>query len=300
MQGGKFKFLISRNMHLNAINQPVAKSPEAPAPAPAEVIRASMHVIQRRQWRLWSSAILVMILLALAIASFAFPGLLTEAQAFSSVYMSQAVHGLVGLVLLFNIYTIYQQLQIHGIQKQLSDQVANLGRMESRTEEIYKLAILDPLTGLYNRRSGEQRLAEEISRSQRYGRPLTVVMLDIDGLKSVNDTFGHPTGDQLIKQFSERLQRAVRGSDVAVRLGGDEFLLLLPECKLEEVRHVLRRLNGMKIEFDGQAIPLTFSAGWTDYIPGELPEQLLKRADAALYINKRTAKEKSSLNMAVS
>lgn len=281
------------------MNQSLPQSSEADGSARAELVRASMHQIQRRQWRLWSSAALVMMLLTLGIASFAFPGLLVQAQAFSSFYLGQAVHGLVGLVLLFNIYTIYQQLQIHRIQRQLSDQVDALGKMEVRTEEVYKLAVLDPLTGLYNRRSGEQRLAEEISRSQRYSHPFTILLFDINGLKHVNDMFGHPAGDQLIKHFAERLQKAVRGSDVAVRLGGDEFLVLLPECKLDEVRHVLGRLGGMKIELKGQVIPLTFSAGWTDYIPGELPEELLKRADAALYVNKRAAKKKSDLIVAV-
>lgn len=272
---------------------------EATGLARAELIRASMHQIQRRQWRLWSSAALVMLLLAIGISSFGFPGLLAQAEAFSSFYLGQAVRGLVGLVLLFNVYTIYQQLQIHRIQRQLNDQVDALGKMEVRTEEVYKLAVLDPLTGLYNRRSGEQRLAEEIHRSQRHRRPLTVLLSDINGLKHVNDMFGHPAGDQLIKHFAERLQKSIRGSDVAVRLGGDEFLVLLPECKLEEVHHVLGRLSEMKMDFDGQAIPLTFSAGWTDYIAGELPEELLKRADAALYVNKRAGKEKSDLSVTV-
>jgi diguanylate cyclase (GGDEF)-like protein len=281
------------------MSQSLLESSEAPGSARANQIRASMHQIQQRQWRLWSSAVLVMLLLALGIASFAFPRLFAQAEAFSSFYLGQAAHGLVGLVLLFNVYTIYQQLQIHRIQKQVSDQVDALGKIEVRTEEVYKLAVLDPLTGLFNRRSGEQRLADEISRAQRYRRPLTVLMLDINGLKHVNDSFGHLAGDQLIRHFGERLQRAIRGSDVAVRFGGDEFLALLPECKLGEVHHVLGRLSAMKMDFSGQVVPLTFSAGWTDYIPGELREDLLKRADAALYINKRAGKEKDDLNAAV-
>jgi diguanylate cyclase (GGDEF)-like protein len=233
------------------------------------------------------------LLLAVAVASFALPELLSQADAFYSFYVSQAVHGLVGLVLLFNVYTVYQQLQIHRIQHQLSEQVDALGQMEVRTEEVYKLAVLDSLTGLYNRRCVEQRLAEEISRSQRHNRPLTVILFDLNRLKYVNDEFGHAAGDELIKYFAERLSRAIRGSDVAARLGGDEFLLLLPECKPEEVGHVLGRLNGMQMSLDGRMIPITFSIGWTTYIPGELPQELLKRADDALYINKRAWKERN-------
>jgi diguanylate cyclase (GGDEF)-like protein len=252
----------------------------------ADHIRTNIRRIARRQWFLWSSAVMVTLLLTLGIASFAFPGLLTQAQD-SSFLLSQAIHGLVGLVLLFNVYTIYQQLQIHRIQRQLCDQVEALGKVEVRTEEVYKLAVLDPLTGLHNRRSGEERLMEEISRAQRYARPLTILTLDLDGLKHVNDTFGHSAGDELIKSFAERLNNAIRGSDLAVRLGGDEFLVLLPECRPEEVRHVLGRLSGLKVECDERLVEVSFSAGWTDFRPGESPGELLKRADDALYVNKR-------------
>jgi two-component system, cell cycle response regulator len=162
--------------------------------------------------------------------------------------------------------------------------------MEVRTEEVYQMAVLDPLTGLNNRRYGQKRLAEEISRAQRNRQPLTVLLLDIDHLKAVNDTFGHAAGDELIKQFSERLNRAIRGSDVASRLGGDEFLVVLPECQLEDVKKVLGRLSGATINWDSHTIPLTWSAGWANYVPGELPEDLMKRADAALYVNKRVQK----------
>jgi len=248
---------------------------------------------------LWSSVVLITILLALAIASFAFPGILAQAKDSSWSYFDQAVRGLVGLVLIFNVYAVYQQLQVHRIQQQLSDQVEALGKMEVRTEEVYKLAIIDPLTNLYNRRYGEHRLAEEIARSQRHLAPLTALLLDINSLKRVNDTLGHPAGDEVIKHFAERLKRASRASDVAVRLGGDEFLVLLPECKLDEVHHVLDRLRGVKIELGGQTIPITFSSGYADYIPGELPEDLLKRADAALYVNKRSGKAEGDLKVAV-
>jgi len=277
----------------------IQSQPQSPRPGSsiqAEQIRTDMRQIARRQWWLWSSAVMVTLLLTLGIASFAFPGLLTQAQASTSFLLSQAMSGLVGLVLLFNVYTIYQQLQIHRIQAQLSDQVESLGKMEVRTEEVYKLAALDPLTGLYNRRSGEQRLAEEILRSQRHGCPLTVLMLDLNGLKSINDKFGHAVGDELIRSFAERLNKSIRGSDLAVRLGGDEFLLLLPECKIEEVRHILNRLSGMKMEFEGQLLNITFSAGWTNYKPGELPDELLKRADDALYVNKPASREQADFS----
>src|SRR5579863_2060801 len=275
------------------MDQTQSPASQAPVPMQTELIRASVRQIQRRQWQLWFSGLLVTLLLALGIASFGFPGIVAQAERFSWFYLGQTLRGLVALVLLFNIYTIYQQLQITRIQGQLSEQVSALGKMEVRTEEVYRLAVIDPLTGVYNRAAGEQRLGEEIARSRRHGTSLIALMFDIDKLKYVNDTFGHAAGDELIKHFADLLKRAIRGSDVAVRLGGDEFLVVLPECKVNQVHLVLGRLGGMKIEFSGQQIPITFSSGWSNYIPGELPEALLKRADAALYINKRSGKEES-------
>src|SRR6202163_2235989 len=266
--------------------QPIAIT----APMDAEQISSTMRQVARRQWSLWSCAVMVTVLLAVGIASFAFPGLLSQAEASASFLLTTAIRGIVGLVLIFNVYTVYQQLQIHRIHQQLSKQVEALGKMEVRTEEVYKLAVLDPLTGLNNRRSGEQRLAEEISRAQRHGRPLTILLLDLNGLKNLNDKFGHAAGDELIRQFAARLGKAIRGSDLAVRLGGDEFLVLLPECRPDEVRHVLGRLRGVEVDCNGQLIALSFSAGWTDFRPGESTEDLLKRADDALYVNKRAGR----------
>jgi two-component system cell cycle response regulator len=106
----------------------------------------------------------------------------------------------------------------------------------------------------------------------------------------VNDTHGHATGDLVLKGFAERLQRAIRGSDLAVRLGGDEFMVLLPECRAEEVRHVLSRVEGLELEYGGQMIRCQFSRGWTDFKLGETPQEFLKRADDALYADKRAGK----------
>jgi diguanylate cyclase (GGDEF)-like protein len=266
--------------------------PSSPS-AQAEEIRMSMRRLQRRQWWMWSSAVLVTLLLTVTIASFAFPGLMAQAGAFSSFYLDQTVRGLVGLVLLFNVYTIYQQTQIHRIQGQLTDQMEAMTKMEVRTEEVFKLAALDALTGLYNRRSGEQRLGAEILRAERTGRPLTILLLDLDGLKTMNDKHGHAAGDELIRTFAQCLNKAVRGSDLAVRFGGDEFLVLLPDCKLEEVRYVVSRLSGHKMEFQGVSMAIAFSAGWANHRSGESSGELLKRADDALYVNKRASKETS-------
>lgn len=260
------------------------------------MFRENLRQLDRRQWWLWSSTVLVLLLLTIAVASFAFPALLNREQGTYSFYLNQAVRSLVGLVLVFSVYLIYQQYTIMRMRNQLADQLHSLERVEDLTNEVYKLAALDPLTGLYNRRSGEQRLSEEISRAIRYQRPLTILLLDLDGLKQINDRLGHAAGDVVLKVFSERLQRAIRGSDLAVRLGGDEFMALLPECRTEEVGRVLGRIEGLEVEYESTKIPCRFSRGWTDYRPGETAEEFMKRADAALYANKRAGKQTSPPN----
>ena len=204
-----------------------------------DAFRENLRRLDRRQWWLWSSTVLVLILLTVAVASFAFPAMLSIEQQTYSFYLNQSVRALVGIVLLFAVYLVYQQMMIIKIRNQISDQMHSLTKVENLTNEVYKLAALDQLTGLYNRRSGEQRLAEEISRAVRHERPLTVLLMDLDGLKQINDRLGHAAGDIVLKGFAERLQRAIRGSDLAVRLGGDEFMVLLPECRADEVRHVV-------------------------------------------------------------
>ncbi|HTZ75129.1 MAG TPA: GGDEF domain-containing protein [Candidatus Aquilonibacter sp.] len=264
---------------------------EKTATAKPELFQERLRKLDRRQWWLWSTTVLVLILLTLAVASFTFPALLSREETSYSFYLSQSVRALVGIVLLFSVYLVYQQSQILRMRRQISEQIESLAQVQTLTAEVYKLAALDQLTGLYNRRSGEQRLAEEISRSLRYGRPLTLLMLDLDGLKQTNDRLGHAGGDLLLKTFSERLQRAIRGSDLAVRLGGDEFMVMLPECRADEVRHVLLRLEGASVTYEGHHVPCRFSRGWVDYRPGETSQEFMKRADDALYANKRRSKE---------
>ena len=256
-----------------------------------EEIRKHLRHLDRKQWWLWSTTVAVLLLLTLAVASFTFPAMLSREQSTYSFYLNQSVRALVGMVLLFSVYLVYQQVLIYRLRNQLADQIESLAKVESLASEVYKLAALDQLTGLYNRRSGEQRLAQEISRAQRHGRPLTILLMDLDNLKQVNDRHGHAAGDLVIKGFADRLQRAIRGSDLAVRLGGDEFMALLPECRAEEVRHVLGRVEGLEVIYNGEKIRCEFSRGWTDYKPGESPQDLLKRADDALYEYKRAGKQ---------
>jgi len=260
--------------------QDVAPSLESRNQALANELRR----IERRDWWVWANTIFVILLLTFGIISLALPSLWAGAETFFNFRFRDAVWGLIAFVVIFNVYTIYQQVIIKRLRRQLAEK-------QGHTDILRNLAMLDPLTGLYNRRLAEHRLAAEVARSERKGHPLTVMTLDLNNFKTINDTYGHAAGDQVLKKFALHLNNVIRGSDLAVRLGGDEFLAVLPECSLEQVQTILGRLGSIEVEWQGHQIPVTFSAGWKQYSMGERADQLLELADQALYEKKRASKE---------
>ena len=252
--------------------------------ASEQQVARELRRIERRDWWVWGYTIFVILLLTFAVISLALPALLQGAETYLHIRFAEATFGLIALILLFNVYTVYQQVLIKRLRRQLADK-------QGQSDILRNLAMVDPLTGLYNRRFGEQRLRAEVARSERKGHPLTVITIDLNDLKHINDTYGHAAGDKVLQEFAFHLNRVIRGSDLAVRLGGDEFLVLLPECTLEQLQLVLRRLTSLEVDWEGHKIPLTFSAGWKQYEAGDRSLELLQKADQALYMNKRATKE---------
>jgi diguanylate cyclase (GGDEF)-like protein len=253
-------------------------------------VQEQLRKLERRDWWLWSTAVVVMLLLTFAVFSMSFPELFKVDDPFFQSSLNRAVRGLIGLVLIFNGYTIYQQVMVKRLRRQFSTKIEEMRALQLHAEEFERLALIDPLTGLSNRRSAMDRLAAEASRSQRYGHALTVVSLDLDKFKQINDTYGHLAGDVVLKEFAARLGQAIRLSDFAARMGGDEFLVLLPECSIGQVESFLARLRPMEAGYASQKIPIFFSAGWVGYEQGESTEQFLERADRTLYAEKRAGK----------
>lgn len=149
---------------------------------------------------------------------------------------------------------------------------------------LERLAITDPLTGMFNRRHFEQVVATETARARRYGFPLSLVMFDIDHFKAVNDRFGHQTGDQVLIQVTQLAREHLRANDTLARWGGEEFVLLLPHrdaVESESVAGKLRTLIGDHA-FDGVG-QLTCSFGVAQAVPQESFDSWVARADRALY-----------------
>jgi diguanylate cyclase (GGDEF)-like protein len=245
-----------------------------------EQLVESLRRIEKRDWWIWAYALFVIILLTGAVFSLALPSMLQGANALLKVRLRDAVLGLACAITLFNGYIVYQQILIKRLRRQLAENYDHSLLLRS-------LAMIDPLTGLYNRRAGEQRFAAELARCSRKASALTVLLLDLNKFKQINDTLGHAAGDLVLKEFGAALRKAIRGSDIAVRTGGDEFLVVLPDCRTDQVQHVLGRLAGFTVQLSGQRRIVTFSAGWREYKTGDRAPELLKAADEVLYENKR-------------
>ena len=160
-----------------------------------------------------------------------------------------------------------------------------------RFREARQLADLDALTGLHNRRYFHETLAREVARAHRYSRSLALVVLDLDDFKAINDRIGHLAGDSALAEAAGRVRDVVRSADVACRVGGDEFAVILPESSLKDADQLYARLGeALSMRSIGQAGRLRVSAGVTELRPDDDAISFFERADEALYRAKAAGK----------
>ena len=160
-----------------------------------------------------------------------------------------------------------------------------------RFREARQLADLDALTGLHNRRYFHETLAREVARAQRYSRSLALVVIDLDDFKAINDRIGHLAGDGVLAEAADRIRDVVRSADVACRVGGDEFAVILPESSLKDADQLYKRLEqAISNRPVAQAGRLHLSAGVTELRPDDDAISFFERADEALYRAKGAGK----------
>ncbi len=163
--------------------------------------------------------------------------------------------------------------------------------------EVQKLAITDPLTGAYNRRQLFDLGQREFNRAHRFERPFSVILLDIDRFKVVNDTYGHATGDLVLRVLTQRIQDTIREIDILARYGGEEFVVLLPETGKEAALSVAERLRNLAgrtpIPTEHGDVIVTVSIGLTE-ISSDIQDfsALVSKADAAMYAAKRGGRDR--------
>jgi diguanylate cyclase (GGDEF)-like protein len=167
--------------------------------------------------------------------------------------------------------------------------------LESAYRQMRELAEKDPLTGAINRRQAMAILDQQVALRRESGIPFSLIMADIDHFKRVNDCFGHATGDAALKAFEACLESKSRGSDIVARIGGEEFLIILPNLDIAHAHRIAERLRKSvaRITFaEQETLQLTASFGVVEVEPDESPDHLLARVDAALYRAKRLGRDR--------
>jgi diguanylate cyclase (GGDEF)-like protein len=194
-------------------------------------------------------------------------------------------------------------------QEEISEETITLLKMVSiqiglalKNARLYKkveeLSVMDSLTGLYVQRHFHQRIREELSRAHRHHTPVSLVMLDIDHFKIINDTYGHPAGDRVMKVMSSKITSSIRKFDVAVRYGGDEFIVLMPGSNETETLRTAERIrkfvNHSSVRLEtGKDIHFSCSIGVASFPEhANTDEELIQKADQALYEAKKLGRNR--------
>ena len=175
--------------------------------------------------------------------------------------------------------------------------------LREKVQQSIELALFDPLTGLNNRRFLENHLSTMIENARMRRAPLTLMILDIDHFKRVNDTYGHDCGDEVLKGFADRLRGIIRGGDLLCRLGGEEFVIVMPAVKVSAAARIAERARQAIEEEpfvmpDGRSIAITASIGLADRHHDTSPHELYRRADQALYRSKSEGRNRVTADAA--
>ena len=190
-------------------------------------------------------------------------------------------------------YNEEMRVRAEATEKKLLEQAKTIEQLKGRLR-------LDPLTGLLNRHALFTDLEKELSRSKRYDVPVSLIMIDIDDFKDINDTYGHITGDRLLKKLAEIFISSVRDSDSVYRYGGEEFVILCPHTDCESAMQLGERLreNVRRYRFvpdkGAGAISISISVGVTGALKEDDPESVIRRADEALYTSKLGGKDQTT------
>jgi diguanylate cyclase (GGDEF)-like protein len=255
-----------------------------------QAIRQSIRRLDRITAWHRQNTILTMVLLTAAITVLIVPVVLGRPGLAQDSGVTGLVSALIVMMLLGNVYTLYYHRHFNHFRELLSGQLQVAMKHRLRASKFHGMAILDPLTGLYNRRFGEECLQKEVERAATTSCDLAVIVTDLDSFKEINDTHGHAAGDLVLREFSRHLKKALRACDFAVRMGGDEFLVVLPECSRENVDAVLARLTPFDVTLNRRKVTISYSRGRAQYQHSDTPETIKERADKVLYDEKAVRK----------
>ncbi len=253
---------------------------EVSATLTAHELKQELDALDGRDLYLWSIAVLVVVILAAGFLSLVVPEWRTGTLEVAVRYVPQLIFGFIVLVVLVNVYLLEQRLQLKRTRLQLIQQLV-------RSEAAELTAQIDPLTETFNRRCLEPVLIKEIGRVERKRTQLSVVMIDLDDFRAVNNMLGHAAGDKVLKAAVDVMRSTLRSSDTIVRYGGDEFVLILPDTNAEQaecaINRLLRNVDAWNRKGEMWGAKLGMSHGVAEYSTGMTPEELVNEADRRVY-----------------
>jgi len=265
-------------------NSPGLLDDSVPAGVAVRELESKLEALDGRDLYLWSIAVLVGVTISAGFLAMAMPQWWTGTLEISRRYLPGLLFGFIVLVILVNVYLLEQRLQLKRNRLELIRQLV-------RTEAAELTAQIDPLTETFNRRCLEPLLNKEIAAAERRKMPISVIMVDLDDFRGVNNRLGHAVGDRVLKIAVDIMRRTLRASDSVIRYGGDEFLVVMPDTTEQQAGCALQRLLGNVVRWNqNPEIPdvmLSMSLGVAEYRHGVTLGELVDEADRKMYETKK-------------
>ena len=252
-------------------------------------MESDVRQLGRHEWWLWFYALIVTALAGIVLLLSSFHSLFLHNEHFFEIRSDQARWGILSLLLLFNVWLVQRQWVFRRLRRHLTEGTEDT----QSTVEANDPMRMDAVTGLYTRASVEQSLGREVVRARRKNLPLSLVAFHLDDFAELNKRCGRDAAELALKEFANRLRKASRGCDLCVRLGDDDFLVILPECSLGDAKIVSDRLGTLEMKCAGEDVTVGWSVGWIDYKRGEVPADLFKRAKDVLQLYKAASRDSS-------
>ncbi len=243
------------------------------------------QTLEARDHQLWLIHALVILVVVVGFGALILPNVRWNlgTLVINGRHVPELLFGFFALILFFNIYALWQEWVLRSTREELL-------RTLIRSESIVKRPLIDPLTQVFSRRYLDVTFAREVSRADRGGTSLTLLMIDVDGFKSVNARFGHLTGDRVLSRVGQLLKETFRGADTILRYGGDEFLVVMPQTDEQQAQRPVERLlvnvDHWNRENAMAGYKLSLSCGLATYTRGGSAKEALEVASQRMKLSR--------------